>query len=382
MSLICDYIDFGAPFDHLDADLILRSAPVLVSVTLGEERSTATDFRVHKLFLIKASPVFEKLLCEASSSGSDNSDGPETADLGIIRDDNDSDEDGSSWCRDRDRDLPVLRLTEDRDTLHRLLTAIYPTEVVYPQTLEVMMRTFAAARKYNMSSVLALFRTYCDRVARIVTTENAFRAYLFAFGEGLCEEALEAAGLTLSQPQTFESYGEDLRQASGPALKALWKHRQLAFVAIGFGVQDCVAEVGDLRGWKATSCSLRVGDKSCCTEMGTRPLEQFMLYTRKITSNFSMMNFPCFVEIMSSQGGFKCASCKAPIRLNLLRLFNCLESHVNGNFSRASPTLSSVFCNRSMSSRRVDAGGFPDAGEILVVLQWLGGSSYYRSWIV
>jgi BTB/POZ domain len=368
MSLTCDYTDFGAPFDHLDADLILRSAPVLTSAsvgTLGEDRSTATDFRVHKLFLIKASPVFERLLCEPSSSGSDHQ--PEAAELGITRDDNDN----GSWGRDRD--LPVLRLTEDRDTLHRLLTAIYPTEVVYPQTLEVMMRTFAAARKYGMSSVLALFRTYCDRVARIVTTDNAFRAYLFAFGEGLCEEALEAAHLTLSQPQTFESYGEDLRQASGPALKALWKHRQFAFVAIGFGVQDCVVEVGDLRGWKATGCSLRVGDKSCCTEMGTRPLEQFMLYTRKITSNFAMMNFPSFVEAMSSQGGFKCASCKAPIRLNLLRLFNCLERHVNVNFSRASPT-SSVFCNRPMSSRSLD-GGLPDAGEILVALRRLGGSS-------
>jgi BTB/POZ domain len=336
MSLTCDYIDFGAPFDHLDADLILRSAPVPNPASVGtlgdEDRSIATDFRVHKLFLIKASPVFERLLCESSSSNSNND--SEAADLGITRDDNDN-----NWYRDRDRDLPVLRLTEDRDTVHRLLTAIYPTDVVYPQTLEVMMRTFAAARKYGMSSVLALFRTYCDRVARIVTTDNAFRAYLFAFGEGLCEEALEAARLTLSQPQTFESYGEDLRQASGPALRALWRHRQLAFVAIGFGVQDCLVEVGDLRGWKATSCSLRVGDKSCCTEMGTRPLEQFMLYTRKITSNFAMMNFPSFVEVMSSQGGFKCASCKGPIRLNLLRLFNCLERHVNGDFSRASPPL-------------------------------------------
>jgi BTB/POZ domain len=321
MSTTCDYIDFGAPFDDSDADLILRSASVHIPGNRG------TDFRVHKLFLIKASPVFEGLLRGTSSSqlfnpppGNDE----EAADLGIRHD-------------THNNGLPVLCLSEDRDTLHRLLTAIYPTDVVYPQTLEVMIKTFAAARKYCMSSVLSLFRTYCDRVAHIVTTENAFRAYLFAFSEGLKEEALEAARLTLSQPQTFETYGEDLCQASGPALKALWKYRQLAVVTARFGVQECMLEVGDLRSWKFSSPR----DKSCCAGLGPRPLDQFLQFTGKITakvttSNFASINFPSFVETMSVQGGFKCSSCKAPIRLDLLRLFNCLEGHINSNFRMAS----------------------------------------------
>lgn len=318
MSLTCDYVDFGIPFDDSDADLILRSTP------LAGNRGIATDFRVHKLFLIKASPIFESLLDKTSSPGPSNLPGGDVAsDLGIRHDNRD--------------DLPVLCLTEDHDTLHRLLSAIYPTDVVYPQTLEDMMKTYAAARRYTMSSALALIRTHCNRVAPIVTTENAFRAYLFAFNEGLKEEALEAAQLTLSQPQTFAAYGPDLCNASGPALKALWKHRQFAFLVIGSGVQECVAEVGDLRGWKISSSR----DKPCCADVGPRPHELFFVFTRKLTSNLASMNFPSFVDAMLSQGGFKCLSCKAPVRLDLLRLFNCLEGHVNNSFKKASPP---TFC--------------------------------------
>src|SRR5260221_3044 len=193
MALLCDYLDFGSPFNDSDADVILRSRPVQADVE--EIRATATHFRVHKLFLIKASPVFERLLSETSSSQSPNHDKEPK-----IR-------------RDSYDDLPVLCLSEDCDTLHSLLTAIYPTDIGYPRTLEAMMKTYAAARKYCMSSVLTLFRTYRSGRVPVVTTANAFRAYLFAFNEGLREEALDAARLTLTLPQTFETYGKDLCNA-------------------------------------------------------------------------------------------------------------------------------------------------------------------------
>jgi hypothetical protein len=87
--------------------------------------------------------------------------------------------------------------------VHHLLTVIYHLDIVYPQTLETIT-TFAAARKYGMRSVLALFRTFCSRKAPIAATGDAFRAYIFALDQGLIEEALEAAHLTLSLPQHFE----------------------------------------------------------------------------------------------------------------------------------------------------------------------------------
>jgi len=317
MALLCDYLDFGSPFNDSDADVILRSRSVQADVSLEEIRTTATHFRVHKLFLIKASPIFERLLSETSSSQSPNHD----KELKIKRDSYDG--------------LPVLCLSEDCDTLHSLLTAIYPTDIGYPRTLEAMMKTYAAAKKYCMSSVLTLFRTYRSGMVPVVTTANAFRAYLFAFNEGLREEAFEAARLTLTLPQTFETYGKDLCNASGPALQALWRHRQASLRAVGIGIRDCVMEVGDLRGWRNSSPR----DKSCCAEPGTRPRDQFLAFTRRLVADLSLMNFSHFIEAMSSQGVFKCPSCKAPVRFDLFRLFVCLERHVDESVERASPRL-------------------------------------------
>ncbi len=324
MALVCDYYEFGSPFADSDADVILRSRPcVPADATLQEIRTTATHFRVHKLFLIKASSVFEGLLCETSLSRPGQPRDPDKG-LGIGHDSYD--------------DLPVLCLSEDRDTLHSLLSAIYPTDVVYPLTLEAMMKTYAAARKYSMASALSLFRTYCTGVAPILTTENAFRAYLFAFNEGLKEETLEAARLTLSLPQTFETYGQDLRNASGPALQALWKHRRASMQAVQRGIQACILDVRDLRAWKAKS-SPRDKSCSCSTELGPRPREQFIAFTQRLSMDLSLMSFSSFIETMSPQGGSKCPSCKAQVRLDLFRLFSCLEQHVNGSIARASPRL-------------------------------------------
>jgi len=124
MSLSCDYNNFGSPFDDSDVDLILRSKP---SEPTGEnDRGVATQFRVHKLFLTKASPFFKKVLSEIHHPSIDNQ-------LEITR--------------DKYADLPVLCLPEDHDTLHSLLTFIYPINVARPRTLESIVKTCAAAKK-------------------------------------------------------------------------------------------------------------------------------------------------------------------------------------------------------------------------------------------
>lgn len=68
--------------------------------------------------------------------------------------------------------LPVICLSEDRESVHSLLTAVYPTDVAYPWTLEVMMKTHAAAKKYGMSSTLTLFRTHRTSVAPVLTLDH------------------------------------------------------------------------------------------------------------------------------------------------------------------------------------------------------------------
>ncbi|KAH9050307.1 hypothetical protein EDB84DRAFT_1573681 [Lactarius hengduanensis] len=210
MTPPCDHVNFGPPFDDSDADIILRSGFTSILVPgSADNRVVATDFLVHKLLLVKASSVFKSLFSSISETSDQQN--AEALKHGIKR--------------DIKGNRPVLCLLEDRDTVHRLLTAIYPIDIVYPQTFDTMIKTFGAARKYGMPSVLARFRTYCGRVAPVVTAENSFRAYGLASNEGLKEVALEAAQLTLSLPQTFETYGSSLCYASGPALLALRKHR-------------------------------------------------------------------------------------------------------------------------------------------------------------
>jgi hypothetical protein len=315
-SLSHDYIIFGPPFDNSDTDVVLRSGFASVLAPGSTETCLiATDFLVHKLLLIKASSVFKSLLSSGSQTSYQRD--AEALKYGIK-------------CDTRGN-LPVLCLSEDRDTVHRLLTAVYPVDVAYPRTFETI-KTFAAARKYGMHSVLARFRTYCSREAPMVTVENSFRAYVLASNKGLKEEALEAVQMTLSLPLTFETYGSSLCYASGYALLALWKHRGMALRAIKRGVDRFLEEVGDLRDWKLNS----PGNNDCCIVPPPHVRGTLTSFAEKIPQNFSMMNFFDFVQAISSQGVFYCASCKHQLRLDNLRLFDCLERHVRGQIEQAS----------------------------------------------
>ncbi|KAI9511502.1 hypothetical protein F5148DRAFT_327280 [Russula earlei] len=319
MSPSCDYDNFRSPFDDPDADLILRSRPVPVTASevAGESNAIATQFRVHKLFLIKASPVFKRLLSETSSrhSNPDNQ-------LGITRDNYDG--------------LPVLCLSEDRDTLHSLLTAIYPINISHPLTIEAMLKTCAASRKYKMTSTLARFQADYTRVASVTASKTALRTYMVAFNDGRKEEALEAALWALPLPQTIETYGEDLCLASGAALYALWRYRQKALETIEVKFQDCVQKLGDFRGWINHS-------HSSCSEMGPGPRDQLLRFTRKLITDFSPMSSYTFFEFMKSQGEPICKSCKTYLQLDLLRLFEVLEECVNDHIEEVHRDLMPLF---------------------------------------
>ena len=153
-----------------------------------------------------------------------------------------------------------------------------------------------------------------------------------ALNQGLKEEALEAAQLTLSLPQNFEDYGPSLCNASGPALHALWKYRGIAVEAIKRGVDLCLEEVGDLRDWKLNL----PGDEDCCLVPAPDLLGQLVLFTEKINQNFSTMNISHFVNNLPTKGVSKpeCKSCKRQQRLDDARLFDCLERHVRGQIKQ------------------------------------------------
>src|SRR5712672_4004442 len=176
--------NFGAPFDRRDADLIIRS-------------SDQVDFHVHQSNLGMASVVFEDMFTAPGPSP-----------------------------REQGQNKPVINLTEDSETLHRLLTMLYPIEHSTPETLEDALSLLVACQKYQMDSTIARIRSLLkDHEPPLFTAQNSFRAYGVARQYHLKEEALVAGRLTLERSLDFDECGEDLRFISGADLIQLRRYR-------------------------------------------------------------------------------------------------------------------------------------------------------------
>jgi hypothetical protein len=118
--------DYGPPFDDADADTILRSVDDL-------------DFRVYRVILSKASPVFRDMFTFPHPAGPHD-------------DDDDDHKDG----------LPLVRLPESSMTLSMLLYAIYPVSPSHSPpppyaaqdgTLDTLTDAWLAADKYEVSGL-------------------------------------------------------------------------------------------------------------------------------------------------------------------------------------------------------------------------------------
>ena len=130
--------DYGPPFDDADADTILRSVDDL-------------DFRVYRVILSKASPVFRDMFTFPHP-------GP-----GCKHDDDDDDhKDG----------LPLVRLRESSMTLSMLLYAIYPVSPSHAPppyaaqglgedngVLDTLTEAWLAADKYEVSGLRSALTT-------------------------------------------------------------------------------------------------------------------------------------------------------------------------------------------------------------------------------
>jgi len=194
--------NFGAPFNRKDADLIIRS-------------SDQVDFHVHKSNLVMASVGFEDRFPTPGPSS-----------------------------RDQGPKKPVIDLTEDSKTLHRLLTMLYPVEWSMPETLEDAHALLATCQKYQMDSTLMRIRSLLkDHKPPLYTVQSSFHAYGIArrYHPKLKEEALVAARLTLERPLDFHECGEDLRFVSGADLLKLWRYRAEC-IKVGM---DCIGQLKD-----------------------------------------------------------------------------------------------------------------------------------------
>jgi hypothetical protein len=167
-----------------DANIIVRS-------------SDQVNFRIHKSVLAMSSPFFEDMLSLPQPPDDDTVDG-----------------------------LPVVQLPEDAGLLNCLFSLFYPIAPVIPGSYEKMFALLAACQKYDMVPIQSYIRVESQRGAFPAPVETeAFSAYAIASSMGLDLEAENAARLTLGQPLTFESLGEELRSFRGQSLCELVHYR-------------------------------------------------------------------------------------------------------------------------------------------------------------
>jgi len=147
--------------DYPDADIVLRS-------------SDSQDFQVQKLFILKSSPILNKLI-QATSDLSDNTIPVHAETL-----------------------LLVVQLSEDGTILSSLLTFLLPMLPILPPTLEETIELLSVAQKYEMSHVLVHI---CGSVTLkdppLINKSNALYIYSLAQKYGLRQEMVRAARVTL-----------------------------------------------------------------------------------------------------------------------------------------------------------------------------------------
>jgi hypothetical protein len=250
--------DFGPPFDDTDADTILRSIDNL-------------DFRVYRVILSKASPVFRDMFTFPHPPSPGPGDKP----------DDSSDEDV-----DYKDGLPLVRLPETSATLSMLLYAIYPVPSSYTHTsplsdswaqnknddgggggggatLDTLTDAWLAADKYEISSLRD------PLTARLQTHPLMTRQPLRLFGIAyyLHSQVLlqTAAANTLPlAPLTLDSLGRHVDLVPFIAVRHLVDYHR----ACGVAARDFVLRKRDEDGFAEVFLP---GWFACTTQGGTGP---------------------------------------------------------------------------------------------------------------
>ncbi|KAI5999627.1 hypothetical protein EDD15DRAFT_73350 [Pisolithus albus] len=152
------------PFDHVKADVILRS-------------SDGVDFRVFRLFLSLASPFFETLFDLPQPSQAAN------ADMEI--------EDG----------LPVIPVSEGSKTLDSLLRFCYPCTLAEDPAIDdfrEIINVLDTAKKYSLDAIQPAI---CKSLFTPKVLEaNSLRCFAIAYRARMQDECVLAAKYTLREP--------------------------------------------------------------------------------------------------------------------------------------------------------------------------------------
>ena len=123
--------------------------------------------------------------------------------------------------------LPVVRLSEDAETLNGLLTMLCPIPSALPDSYDEALQLLAAAQKYDMAGVQSSIRTEIASWEHLVLNgTEAFRAFAVASGAKLFPEMETSARQTLGFPMTLEYLSDELPLFEGWALRDLVRYRK------------------------------------------------------------------------------------------------------------------------------------------------------------
>ncbi|KAI0775792.1 hypothetical protein BD413DRAFT_611267 [Trametes elegans] len=183
-----------APFDDADADVILRSADHF-------------DFRVYKVVLAKASPVFRDMFTLPEGA---NTAGGEAR---------------------------VVPLTESGDAIDGLLRMCYPVERPAFATLDELLPVFTAAKKYDFAVAASTLARTLDGLLQTVAPQ---RMYAVALLHDMPALARRAARALLRDPAFLAppTMPPEYRALAGDAFYVLARYRAQCLAAALAVVDD------------------------------------------------------------------------------------------------------------------------------------------------
>lgn len=206
------------PFDNPGADVILRSSD-----------KEPVDFRVHKLLLSLASPFFSEIFdLPQPSSPSDESRDP--------------------------GGLPIIQMTEDRETLRLLLSLCFPVSVSklpHFSSLQELQKVIEATFKFEMEGLQRHLRA--ELIALRFIEAQPLRAFAIAYRYGWDREARKAARYTLRHHMN-SAFVSELGYISGATYYRLQEYHRMCGEAASSRVtlQPLLAEHDD--GWTWVTC--------------------------------------------------------------------------------------------------------------------------------
>ncbi len=200
------------PFDHPDADVILRSSD-----------KEPVDFRVFQLFLSLASPFFTMIFTLPQP-------------------------DSPLYTEEYEDGVPVIQMSEDKRTLHLLLQFCYPIALLDTprlSSLQELQSIVQAAFKFEMEGVIKFAKKALVE-ARFLESQP-LRVFAIACRFGWVVEAKTAARYTLRQPMTSSSYFEELTHITAAAYYRLQQYHRICgeVAASRAKMQPALAEFDD-----------------------------------------------------------------------------------------------------------------------------------------